>query len=69
VPVGDTTAWLHAADTLAADFALRRHLGEAARRTAEGISWSHVIEGFESDLQEVAGLTVPTSPVPANFAP
>jgi len=69
VPFGDTTAWLHAAGELASDFARCRRLGEAARRTAEGISWTHVIDGFERDLHEVAGLTVPTGPAPANFAP
>ena len=69
VPFGETAAWLQASDTLASDFSQRRRLGEAARRTAEGISWTHVIDGFERDLHEVAGLTVPTGPVPANFAP
>ncbi|CAM2912749.1 glycosyltransferase family 4 protein [Rariglobus hedericola] len=64
VPFGNLTAWHHAADTLAANPSLRRRIGEAARRTAEGISWNHVIDGFERDLHEVAGLTVPNA-VPA----
>ncbi len=61
VPFDDRTAWLRAAEELAAAPAdLRRQLGEAARRTAEGISWKHVIDGFERDLHEVADLTVPS---------
>ncbi|MFA6961564.1 MAG: glycosyltransferase family 1 protein [Opitutaceae bacterium] len=69
VPFDDRAAWLHAAETLATTPDLRRRLGENARRTAEGISWTHVIDGFERDLHEVAGLTVPTAPAPANVAP
>ena len=65
VPFGDSTAWDHAAETLAANPALRRRLGEAARRTAEGISWNHVIDGFERDLLEVAGISVPATGRPA----
>ncbi len=66
VPFGDHATWLDAANSLAADSSLRRRLGEAARRTAEGISWTHVIDGFERDLHEVAALPVPTRPAPAN---
>jgi glycosyltransferase involved in cell wall biosynthesis len=68
VPFGNATAWLHAADTLASSPSLRRRLGAAARLTAEGISWDHVINGFERDLHEVAGLTVPISRAPATVA-
>jgi glycosyltransferase involved in cell wall biosynthesis len=60
VPFGNITAWNHAADSLAASAELRTRLGAAARRTAEGISWTHVIDGFERDLHEVADLTVPS---------
>ena len=65
VPFGDSSAWDRAADTLAANPSLRRRLGEAARRTAEGISWNHVIDGFERDLREVAGISVPAPTGPA----
>lgn len=68
VPFDNRTAWLHAADTLVTSPSLRRRLGQAARRTAEGISWTHVIDGFERDLHEVASLTVPTCPTPAIVA-
>lgn len=61
VPFDDRTAWLQATEMLAASPSLRRRLGASARSTAEGISWTHVIDGFERDLQEVAGLTVPTN--------
>ena len=33
---------------------VRGRLATAARQTAEGISWTHVIDGFERDLLEVA---------------
>lgn len=69
VPFGNTTAWLHAAGTLADSPSMRRRFGEAARRTADGISWERVIDGFERDLHEVAGLTVPSGPAPAMVAP
>lgn len=60
VPFGDSSTWLAAADTLAASPVLRARLGAAARFTAEGISWTHVVDGFERDLREVASLAVPT---------
>jgi glycosyltransferase involved in cell wall biosynthesis len=63
VPLDDHAAWLTAAATLAADPALRQRLGAAARRTAEGISWTHVIDGFERDLHDVAGLPLHTHPI------
>lgn len=68
VPFGNRTAWLHAVDTLIATPSLRHRLGAAARQTAEGISWKHVIDGFERDLHEVADLTVPTTATPATVA-
>ena len=54
VPFGDREAFIGAALKLAAEPALRRRLATAARQTAEGISWTHVIDGFERDLLEVA---------------
>lgn len=69
VPFGDVAGWLHAADTLARSPQLRQQLGRAARRTAEDISWTRVIDGFERDLREVAGLAVPSTPAPAIVAP
>lgn len=69
VPFDDRAAWLAAAVTLAAGLPLRLRLGMAARRTAEGISWTAVIDGFERDLREVAALTVPSPSVPASVAP
>ncbi len=62
VPFDDRAAWLQACNTLANAPSLRSRLGEAARRTAEGISWTHVIDGFERDLHEVANLTAPIYP-------
>ena len=61
VPFGDRAAWLNAAETLVAAPSLRHRFSETARRTAEGISWTRVIDGFERDLHEVAGLTEPAS--------
>ena len=69
VPLGAHHAWLDAAALLAGDASLRRRLGMAARRTAEGISWTPVIDGFERDLHEVSSLTVPTARAAANVAP
>jgi glycosyltransferase involved in cell wall biosynthesis len=60
VPINNPTEWLRSVDMLATNPALRLRLGTAARRTAEGISWIHVIDGFERDLYEIAGLPVPT---------
>jgi glycosyltransferase involved in cell wall biosynthesis len=68
VPFGDSAAWDAAADTLAGSPALRQRLGAAARRTAEGISWNHVIDGFERDLAEVAGMSVPVVGGPVTVA-
>jgi glycosyltransferase involved in cell wall biosynthesis len=53
VPLDDRNAFLAASLQLASDARLRAHLGAAARQTAEGISWNHVIDGFEADLHEV----------------
>lgn len=69
VPFGDVASWDRAADTLAAEPSLRRRLGAAARATAEGISWDRVIDGFESDLREVAGMSVPAAARPASVIP
>ncbi len=69
VPFGEHAAWLAAADRLAADPDLRRRLGAAARRTAEGISWTHVIDGFERDLHEVAGRSLANGSPPATVNP
>lgn len=68
VPFDDRSAWLEAANSLATGPARRRRLGEAARATAEGISWTHVIDGFERDLHEVAGLTVPNAHEPVTVS-
>jgi glycosyltransferase involved in cell wall biosynthesis len=54
VPLGDHEAFLAGAKTLAADAALRRRLGAAARATAEIVPWDGVIAGFERDLLELA---------------
>lgn len=65
VPREDESGFIAAALTLAADPALRRRLGTAARATAETISWDQVIDGLERDLLEIAGLghglSVPTA--------
>jgi glycosyltransferase involved in cell wall biosynthesis len=68
VPFGNDAAWNHAADTIAASPSLRRRLGAAARHTAEGISWDRVIDGFERDLGEVAGFSVPAAGTSATVA-
>ena len=61
IPLGDRVAFIASALKLAADSALRQRLAAAARQTAEGISWAHVIDGFERDLLEVAASAKPAS--------
>ena len=66
VPLDDRTAFIAASLKLATYSTLRHRLGAAARQTAEGISWAHVIDGFERDLIEVSnqpetGLAVSTA--------
>jgi len=53
VKLGDRVAFLTAATQLANNTHLRRQLGAAARLTTEGIPWGRVIDGFESDLNEI----------------
>ncbi len=61
VPLNDRTAFIAASLKLAAYSTLRRRLATAARQTAEGISWAHVIDGFERDLIEVASAAKPAT--------
>ncbi|HTJ77917.1 MAG TPA: glycosyltransferase family 1 protein [Rariglobus sp.] len=56
VPLDDRNAFTAASLQLAGDATLRHRLATAARQTAEDISWTHVIDGFERDLLEVASL-------------
>lgn len=53
VPLDDRAAFLTAATHVADDASLRHRLGPAARQTAEGIPWGRVIDGFETDLDEI----------------
>lgn len=57
VPLGEAEGFVAASTHVARDAALRRRLGHAARQTALTISWDRVIDGFERDLLEVAGLS------------
>lgn len=52
-PVSNAAAFAHAAAELSTDPALRRRLGHAARRTAEGLDWPRVLERFEAALTAV----------------
>lgn len=52
-PVGDVAAFIDAAVALAADGALGQRLGRAARETAQGLDWPHVLERFEAALLAV----------------
>src|SRR5581483_11455769 len=56
VPFADRETFLAGAKTLAADAALRRRLGLAARITTETIPWDSIVSGFERDLLELAQL-------------
>lgn len=60
VTLADETAFLEGASHVAADGALRAKFGIEARKTAEGISWDHVIDGLERDLLELAEMKKPT---------
>jgi len=60
VSLGDSSAFVEAATRTALDAPLRQRLGKSARETAETIPWDTVINGFERDLIEIAGL--PPSP-------
>lgn len=53
IRVGDADAFRRAAAELAADAALRCRLGSAARQTAQGLDWPHVLERFEAALMAV----------------
>ncbi len=64
VPFGDERGFVVRAAALAAEARRRHALGQAARATAEGISWDAVLDALERDLHDVAGAT-PPMPVPA----
>ena len=53
VPLGNRDAFLGTSTKLASEANLHPRLGAAARQTAEGISWDHVIDDFEADLHKV----------------
>ncbi|WP_295444026.1 glycosyltransferase family 1 protein [uncultured Thiodictyon sp.] len=53
VPVGDGAAFIAASRQLAGDGARLRQMGQAARRTAEGIRWDPVLGTLEERLHEV----------------
>ena len=53
VPLGDANRLVEGAVKLARNADLRLRCGAAARQTALGISWDHVIDGFERDLHAV----------------
>jgi glycosyltransferase involved in cell wall biosynthesis len=55
VPLGDARAYVAAAESLAADPKAWPPLREAARETATTLSWSAVVDAFESTLSRVTG--------------
>lgn len=56
-PFGDEAAFMAGAEALSeVDGRRRQRLGAVARATAEHIPWSRVIDGFQRDLAEVAGV-------------
>jgi len=61
IPLGDRAGFIAASLKLASYSTLRSRLATAARQTAEGISWAHVIDGFERDLLEVASSSKPAA--------
>ncbi len=69
MPCGDRGAFLAGASTLAADAALRRRLGAAARATAETVPWDGIVAGFERDLSELAGSAPEPAAPTARLAP
>jgi len=69
VPLGDRGAFVAAAQILAADPALRRRLGAAARVTAETVPWDGIVDAFEQDLRELAPLAPQILPPARQFAP
>lgn len=66
VALDQSDAFVSAAVTLAQDAPLRVRLGAEARKTAEGISWDHVIQGLEQDLLELAGFSAQSVEPAAN---
>ena len=52
-PLGDTEHFVSAAWTLAAQPALRRQLGAAARDTVLSLDWKRIVQQFEDVLHEV----------------
>lgn len=69
MPCGDHGAFLAGASTLAADAALRRRLGAAARATAETVPWDGIVAGFERDLSELARSAPEPAAPAARLAP
>ncbi len=53
-PFDDAQAFLSLARQMAADPALARRLGAAARSAAERLTWERVVDGFEAVLADVA---------------
>lgn len=61
--------WLAAVTDLARDEALRRRMGEAARRCAEGLSIGAYVDRFEALLREVAAARADAGPARGAFSP
>ena len=53
LPVGDDAAFIAASRQLARDLGRLRQMGQAARKTAEGIRWDRVLGTLEERLDEV----------------
>ncbi len=53
IPMADRTAFLAQAEQAVSDHAQLRRLGQEARRTAESLSWEHVIRELEHHLFSV----------------
>ena len=53
-PFGDAAVFIAHAETLAREPALAAVLGQAARKSAEGLTWDRVVADFEAVLQDVA---------------
>lgn len=67
-PVGDDDGFCAASREAVGDPVRLRRMGEAARATAEGISWDKVLGGFEERLFAVIGREGPTEASHAGLA-
>jgi glycosyltransferase involved in cell wall biosynthesis len=59
-PFGDAAAFVHQAQALAADGAAARAMGEAARNTALGLDWGHIVRQIEAVMRSAMLATAAT---------